>query len=272
MGDHHQHGGVDLLGLLGPSVAALAVLGYLVLVLRDRGRPWPRHRVVAWLVGCLTTVIAVSGPLAAAARTGFVAHMATHVLLGMLAPLLLVLAAPVTLILRALPVTAARRLSRILTSRPARVFTEPTVAAVLAVGGMWLLYGTGLYAAMPHTPWLHVIVHAHFLIAGYLFATAMVAVDPLPHRRSFVHRSVVLVLALAAHDILAKYLYAQPPPGIELAAAETGAMVMYYGGDAVDLAIIVLLWARWYRSTSGARSRAGRWLRPAARTLVPPAS
>ena len=72
-----------------------------------------------WLLGHVAAPAAASGPLAEAADTGFVAHMVTHLLLGMLAPLLLVLAAPVTLLLRTLPLAAARRVSRVLTSRPA---------------------------------------------------------------------------------------------------------------------------------------------------------
>ena len=180
--------------------------------------------------------------------------MVAHLLLGMLAPLLLVLGAPITLLLRALPVTAARRVSRVLAGKPARFVTEPSVAAVLSVGGLWALYLTRLYPAMHHDPVVHVVVHVHLFVAGYLFTIAMVSVDPLPHRRSDLHRAVVLILALAAHDILAKYLYAHPPIGVAAADAETGAMVMYYGGDAVDVAIMVLLCARWYR-IAGRRRR-----------------
>jgi len=108
-------------------------------------------------------------------------------------------------------------------------------------------------------------VHAHLFIAGYLFTAAVISVDPMPHRRSFRHRSAVLVLALAAHDILAKYLYAHPPDGVPVPAAETGAMVMYYGGDAVDVAILVVLGAHWYRAT---RPRWRRSIQPAGHTLA----
>ncbi len=38
----------------------------------------------------------------------------------------------------------------------------------LSVGGLWLLYGTGLFGAM-HYPVVHAIVHAHVTTAGYLF-------------------------------------------------------------------------------------------------------
>jgi putative membrane protein len=243
--DHHAPGG-DLLGVLGPVVALLALLAYgsLLVSARRRGRGWPARRSVAWLVGCLVATAAVAGPLARASAHSWTAHMAGHVLLGMLAPLLLVLGAPVTLVLRALPVPAARRVSRVLRSRPLRVLTEPSVAAVLDVGGLWLLYATPLLGLAEAHPLLDVVVHAHVLLAGSLFTAVLVGPDPLPHRRGTRQLLVVLVLALAAHDVLAKRLYAAAGSR----DAERGAQLMYYGGDAVDLALAVLVCARWYRS------------------------
>ena len=250
--------------VLGPLFALIGIGIYLGLVLKGRHR-WMRRRCVLWVAGSLVGTAAISGPMAKAADTSYVAHMAAHVLLGMLAPLLLVLAAPVTLLLRSLPVSAARQLSRVLASGPVRVLTEPVVAAVLSVGGLWVLYTTGLYSAMHHHRGLHVLVHAHLFIGGYLFTAALISVDPMPHRRSYVHRALVLVLALAAHDILAKYLYAHPPNEVPASAAETGAMIMYYGGDAVDVAILVVLGARWYRVT---RPRLRRPIQRAGPTLA----
>ncbi|MET9833669.1 hypothetical protein ABZ078_31185 [Streptomyces sp. NPDC006385] len=36
----------------------------------------------------------------------------------------------------------------------------PPPAALLDVGGLWLLYRTGLFAAMRHEPWLHAAVQS----------------------------------------------------------------------------------------------------------------
>lgn len=207
--------------------------------------PW---RLVCGGLGVAAALVAVTGPLAERAHHDFPAHAVAHVLLAMLAPLLISLAAPVTLALRVLPVAYARRLARVLRTWPVRVLTEPAVAAVLSVGGMWVLYRTDLYALSAHSPGLHMLVHAHVFTAGYLFTIAIVGSDPMPHRRPYAHRAVVLVLALAAHDILAKSLYAVPPAGVAVEQAQVGAMVMYYGGDAVDLALAVILCARWYRA------------------------
>lgn len=54
---------------------------------------------------------------------------------------------------------------------------------------------------------------------------------------------------IAAHQILAKRLYAHPPAGVDARDAEVGAQVMHYGGDVVDVFLIVLLFAGWYSAT-----------------------
>jgi putative membrane protein len=55
----------------------------------------------------------------------------------------------------------------------------------------------------------------------------------------------VLVLVAASHAVLAKHLYAVPPAGVPAAEAARGAMLMYYGGDVIEIALAVLLCRRW---------------------------
>ena len=227
--------------------AAVAYLAAVVAVVR-RGGWWPAGRTACWLAGLAAAAAAVTRPLATAAHHDFPAHMAGHLLLGMAAPPLLVLAAPVTLALRALPVGHARTLSRVLGSRPVRVVTHPVTAAALDAGGLWLLYTTGLYRAMGEQPWLHAAVQVHVLVAGFLFTAAMIGVDPAPHRPGRPARAVVLIAFLAAHAILARHLWGHPPAGVPEDAARTGAELMYYGGDMIHLAVIVVFCAQWYRA------------------------
>ena len=167
----------------------------------------------------------------------------------MLAPLLMVLAAPMTLALRTLPVDAARGLSRVLKTRPIRTLSDPMVASLLNVGGLWILYTTDLFIAMQKTPFLHRLIHLHVFLAGYLFTASMIYIDPVPHRSSFLYRASVLLIALAAHGILAKYIYAHPPGGVLRSQAESGAMLMYYGGDAIDLILLFIFFLQWYKAT-----------------------
>jgi len=224
-----------------------AAAGYIAALVASRKRsPWPARRTSLWFVGLGCAGAGVTGPVAAAAHTSFSAHMLAHLLLGMAAPLLLVLAAPLSLALRALPLPAAKWLARLLRSQGVRCLTHPLAAAVLNAGGLWILYTTGLYQLMHASTLLHALVHLHIFLAGYLLAYSLVGTDPNPHRASMPLRSAVLIVFMAAHSILAKWLYAHPPAGVDAADGRTGAQIMYYGGDAVDLVLIILLFAGWY--------------------------
>ncbi|MFS0574108.1 cytochrome c oxidase assembly protein [Sporosarcina sp. 179-K 3D1 HS] len=232
--------------------AMLAMVLYVAAVYtsnrRGRLRPWPWHRTLFWFLGVLTAAVALVGPLSHRSHENFVAHMVGHLLVGMLGPLLIVLAAPMTLLLRTLPVRAARNVSRLLKSPVARLFTHPIVASLLNIGGLWLLYVTPLYHAMHSHVWLHILIHIHVFAAGYLFTISMLYIDPVAHRLSYRYRTIVFIFALAGHGILSKFIYAYPPVGVPVEHARPGAMFMYYGGDAVDLIIIILLFHQWYRS------------------------
>lgn len=239
---------------LGPTqwavllVVAAAVAVYLAGSARlwTRGTAWPRWRLPCWLAGWTCVAVTSVGPVAERVHHDFTVHMATHVLAGMLAPLLLVLAAPVTLLLRVLPAARARPLARVLATRPMAVVTHPLTAALINIGGLWLLYRTELYSAAMSGQWSHLAVSTHVVTAGYLFTFAVLGgPDPAPHRAPFAWRAGILVAAVAAHNILAKLLYADPPAGVPAAQAEQASQLMYYGGAPVEIALIVLLCRAW---------------------------
>ncbi|MBN3527009.1 cytochrome c oxidase assembly protein [Paenibacillus apiarius] len=259
-GEHMNQGGGFPFELTLAFLFMLLIVSYMVaaVLTSRRHKPWPLRRSALWIIGVLCAAAAIIGPLANDASIDFTAHMVTHLLLGMLAPLLMVLAAPVTLLLRTLSVNAARRLSRLLKSLPVRIVSDPVAASILNVGGLWILYTTGLYAAMHHNILLHAFVHVHVFLSGYLFTVSMIYIDPAPHRSSFVYRAIVLVMALAGHGILSKRIYAQPPAGVPAAEAEIGGILMYYGGDAIDLVLIFILCYQWFRAARPRSSLAMR--------------
>ncbi len=259
-----EHGslGSALTTLIVVLVALGAVTGYVLAARRPSGRrPWPPARTVCWLTGTAAVVTGSLGPVAALALEDFRAHAVGHVLVGMLGPLLLVLGAPVTLALRTLPVASARRLTAVLRSAPLRLLTQPAVAVLLDLGGLWLLYRTPLLGWTHDQPAVHLMVHLHLVLSGYLLAAVLVGPDPLPHRRSHRHRAVALVAAMALHAILAKSLYAAPPAAIEPATTQAGAMVMYYAGDAVELALAGILCRSWFARPTARRPLPRRALR-----------
>jgi len=222
-------------------------------VTHRRGGWWPPERTACWIAGLVTAGATLGGPLAGAAHHDFSAHMAGHLLLGMITPLLLALAAPVTLTLRALPAVHARTVSHLLSSRPMRTVTHPVTAAILNGGGLWTIYTTALYRVMSEHPWAQVAVHVHIVIAGYLFTAGIIGVDPAPYRSRAPIRAIALITFLSAHAILAKYLYGHPPAGILPGESRPGAELMYYGGDLIDLVLIVVFCRQWYNAADPLR-------------------
>jgi putative membrane protein len=230
--------------------------------------PWPWWRSFLWTAGLIIAGVGVIGPVADRAHGDLRWHMAAHLCVGMIAPVLLVTAAPVTLALRALPRDTARGVARLLAARPVWLIAHPITAAILDVGGLWLLYRTSLYTAMHEHAWIGVLVHLHLLLAGYLFTAAIIGIDPIRHRPGWSTRVAVLVLAMAAHAILAKSLYAHPPTGIDATHAHLASRLMYYGGDGVELVIAAVFCWQWYRRGTVERRTIDTGARPAERAQV----
>lgn len=234
--------------LLMPFIIALIV--YLLAFVRSKSQQiqWPLSRLILWILGIFSALFAITGPVADSAHNDFTKHMVGHLFLGMLAPLLMVLAAPMTLFLRTLNVFHARRLSFLLRSGLIRFICNPILASFINVGGLWILYTSSLYMKMHDHVLLNLLIHFHIFMAGYLFTASIIYIDPTPHRKTFVFRAIVLVAALAGHGILSKFIFAHPPMGVPIDQAETAAMLMYYGGDATDLVLIIVFCYQWSKA------------------------
>jgi putative membrane protein len=248
-----------------PAIA-LAAAGLLyarrATTLATRGRPVPAAKQVSFFAGLLLLAVALASPLHGVAEERlFWVHMVQHLLLGMFAPLALVLAAPVTLLLGVLPVAARGTARGLLRSRALHGLAHPATAAVLDMGGLYLLYLTPLYALTTTDVLAHHVVNLHVLLAGCLFTWSIAGPDPAPRRPTITLRALVLVAAGAAHAYLAKLLHARapelPPGGSpDPDQVQAAAQLMYYGGDLAELALAVALFATWYR-TRGAVPRVG---------------
>ncbi|HEK9099540.1 cytochrome c oxidase assembly protein [Bacillus pfraonensis] len=251
MNNNHLHHEIwNLMDFLLLVLIVIILMIYIIAtVLSNRHhKRWPLYRNVFWILGVICLGIAVVGPLAHRAHIDFTVHMLSHLLLGMLAPIFMALAAPMTLFLRTLNVKTARRLSFVLKSRPLQTLSNPIVTTLLNLGGLWILYTTNLYSMMHQNILLHLFIHLHVFIAGYLFTISIIYIDPVPHRYSYMYRAIVLIVALASHGILSKYIYAHPPTGVVTAQAEIGGMLMYYGGDLIDIILIFILCLQWFRA------------------------
>ncbi|MGW3987396.1 cytochrome c oxidase assembly protein [Streptomyces sp. NPDC004830] len=247
------------------ALPVLVVLGCVLYTacaarLRRRGDRWPVRRDAGfWLGGgLLVAAFAVSWETWPAP---FTAHMAAHLLAGMAAPIPLVLARPVTLALRTLPPPGRRALVRFTRSRPVSALVFPPVAAALDIGGLWLLYRAPVPSSWHHSP----LLTLHLFAAGALFTFALLAVDPIRHRPGHALRGGTLLAAAAGHAVLAKSLWATGPPGTAFSPADlhSAARLMYYGGDAVEIVLALVLASQWYRAR-GRSFRTDRGTRQAA--------
>ncbi|NHM31263.1 cytochrome c oxidase assembly protein [Neobacillus terrae] len=248
----HNH---DFSNLLWTTFLASGILVYVFAGLYSsrKLKNWPIHRYIFWIIGTLSLIIGAF-LMGKPSHHSFGTHMLIHLLIGMISPLFLVLSAPMTLILKSLNVSHARIVTCVLKSKLINFFINPFVAAVMNAGGLWLLYTTGLYTKMQASALLHVLVHLHLFLAGYLSALSIIYIDPVHRRYSFKIRAIVLVATIAAHDILSKFIYAHPPKGVSLNEAHSGAMLMYYGGDAVELIILIVLCYQWFKAEKPRKS------------------
>jgi putative membrane protein len=254
--DHTAHTASTTMGtmsiLIGLFLLALLLSAYLVAAARQarQRKTWSRWRTLAFATGIILISVAISPPLSSFAHHDARGHAMQHLLIGMFAPLGLVLAAPITLLLRTVPVSWGRLIARVFRSRVVHFIGHPVTALLLSVGGLYLLYGTSLYAATLSNPSLHALVMFHFLAAGYLFAWAIAGPDPAPKRPGMNLRLGVLILAIAGHATLGKLMYAYEWPRgthFDQQQLQAAAQLMYYGGDLAELLLATALFAGWYR-------------------------
>lgn len=252
MREHGHAAGSGVLVVLLPALALLAAVGaYLLLVHRARRRNpalgWSRWRTAGFVSAMALLGVALLPPVAPFAHEDFRGHMVQHMLIGMYAPLALVLAAPVTLLLRALPAARGRQLTAVLHSPPARFIAHPMVALTLSTGGLAALYFTPLHHALTSNPAGHWVLHAHFLLSGYLFAYVIGGPDPAPSRPGVRVRLVYLGVAIAAHAMIAQLMYGGFWVDIyaPIDQVQGAAQLMYYGGDIAELLLAAALVATW---------------------------
>ncbi|GAA0990500.1 cytochrome c oxidase assembly protein [Subtercola frigoramans] len=194
----------DLLWVL---VCAFGIFFYLAGVwrLRRRGDSWPVHRTVFWVLGMLLLLFVTNGFMNVYEKYLFSVHMLGHMILAMMIPIFLVSAGPVTLALRAIhkrtdETRGAREwILLAVHSRFGTFVSNPIVAAILFATSLLTFYYTPLFrwATVDHIGHEWMIVH--FLIVGYLFAQALIGVDPVPYRLPYPFRLLLLLATMAFH-------------------------------------------------------------------------
>jgi putative copper resistance protein D len=193
--------------LLLACVAVAGIVVYLRWVrrLRARGDAWSWLRTASWVVGMVVFGWTTSGGPSVYGHILFSGHMVQHMTLVMVIPIFLVVAAPVTLALRALPARPddsrgpREWILTIVNSHVAKFFANPIVSAVNFAGSMVLFYYTDLFELSLRYYLGHLAMVVHFTLAGYLFVTALIGVDPGPRRLPHTQRLLLLFATMAFH-------------------------------------------------------------------------
>lgn len=228
---------------------ALGVYGLGVWRVCRQGRDWPSWRLLLFTLGAGGVIACLVPPVAHWAHHDFRGHMLVHLVVAMLAPVALVFAAPVTLALKNLPTAWGRAWVTLLIHPVVRGLCHPITAALLNVGRLYALYLTDLYAYMTMSPAFATWLHWHFLLAGCLFTWSIAGPDLAPRRPALGMRFGVLLVAMVAHGILAKWMYRFHLPRQEdWLAVQQGAEWMFYLGELPEGFLAFVLLRQWSRS------------------------
>ncbi|GAA4427449.1 cytochrome c oxidase assembly protein [Georgenia halophila] len=257
-----------------------AVVVYLMWVrrLRRRGDTWPAIRTVSWIAGwTLFAWVTNGGPVVYGAVL-FSAHMLMHMLLAMVVPIFLVIGAPVTLAMRALPHRQdgsrgpREWLLAIVHAPVARFLAHPVVAAVNFAGSLIVFYYTDFFELALTTHVGHLVMVGHFTMAGYLFANALVGVDPGPSRPSYPLRLVLLLATMGFHAFFGVTLISQTtllagnffgwlglPWGVDaLADQARGGAITWGIGELPTLALAIGVAVAWSKDDTRTARRSDR--------------
>ena len=196
--------------------AALYIAG--VVTLRRNGHEWPVMRTVSWLLGISLVIWCTNAGIATYSQVSVSLHMVQHMTLTMLAPIMLVLGAPATLALRALPTSKGVErgprewLVWFLNSWISKLFTNPFYVFFVYVIGLYGLYLTPAFGWLMGSHVGHIVMQAHFVLAGYLFYWVLIGIDPRPHPLPYWGRLLMLLLALGVHGFFAIILMMSSTP------------------------------------------------------------
>lgn len=182
---------------------------------KEGARGAPVDRLLLWILGVALIATAIVSPVDHLGEQLASAHMVQHLLLADLAPIALILAFTKVLLR---PVT--RVVHRI--EQRAGILAHPVFGVIAYVGAMWLWHVPALYdAAVDHMA-VHVIEHASFAAAGFLYWWHLLS----PIRSRLRLGGMGPVLYMASTKVMVGFL------GVLLAFAP-GRLYESYGADDV---------------------------------------
>jgi putative copper resistance protein D len=160
----------------------------------------------------------------------------------------------------------------VLHSKVGIIFTNPIIALIIFDGSLFALYFTDLFSVLMSTHVGHLFMTLHFLVAGYIFFSVIIGVDPNPRKIPHLLRIVVLFAAMSIHaffsvalmsatTLIDKGYYAsiQTPWVTDLLADQKlGGSIGWAMGEVPILLALIATFIQWMRDDSRESKRLDR--------------
>ncbi len=246
-----------------PAAATVTVVLTVVWVGLIRRHPrWPTARTAAGAGAVVGAVIATQSGIATHDTTSLTAHVLQHVLLGMVVPLLAALAAPVTLVLQAADRRTRAVVRRALRHPATGLVSHPLVGFVVFGASMVVLTFSSLLDVAARNDLVHMVLHAHLVFAGALFAWPLVGVDPVPSRPGHGARLLLVLASVPFHAFVGVGLLGADRPLFDaypsLDDQRRAAGILWVSGELLTLAVAAVVFRSWFRAEARAGVRADR--------------
>ncbi|MDT4892641.1 MAG: copper resistance protein [Pseudonocardiales bacterium] len=252
--------------------AAWYLTGVALVPVRSPGRRWPLSRTLLFFAGLAVCAWATNGSVAVYDQALFTAHMVGHLALVMLAPALIMYGRPFGLAVAASAPAGRSRIERVLRGRVVSFVIAPPVALATYTAVIVGSHLTGVMDVVMRTTWAGQLEHLVYLVVGFQFFVLVVGDEPIRWRLSAPARWLLLAVAMAVDTFTGIVLMQQTNPIAMLGApgltvnpikdTHTGGAIMWFGGDAIMAAVMVVVVMAWLRQAEHQADEPG-WLEQA---------
>lgn len=238
-----------------------------------RGLPWPLGRTLLFASGVVVVGVCLQSSLEVYGMVLGWAHMVQHLLMIMVAPALLVSGRPARLTTAASGRAGGEVMLRVMRSWPVSAVTHPLVVAALYSATIVATHLTSLMSTVMRSSSAHAVEMAVYLVVGYLFFLPIFGDEPIRWRLSHGGRLALVLLTMPVDTFTGVALmFTSAVPGATMmrpawsgsmaGTMRTAGAVMWVGGDAIMLVMMLLVFAAW-ASDSDSASRGLGWMESA---------
>lgn len=249
---------LSLLALLLELISAgLYLFG--VKTMAGKGRKWPVGRTVAFLGGIAIVFLATGSGIAAYDDKVFTIHVIQHLMLMNMAPMLIALSAPVTLLLQASKKPIQTKTIKFLHSKVISVITFPVTAWIISYSTMYIYFLTPVYQLSIEHPLFHDYTHLHFLLAGLIFWTTLIGIDPIRWKMSYGAKLAYLLIGIPFSTFLGIALTSDRvsiSPSHTLADVHAGGALLWVFSEVFTVGALAIIFFQWAKHEERAARRA----------------